>query len=265
MLEFKDLSVQLGRAQILDNVSARFAPGEVTALIGPNGTGKSTLQKALAALIPSGGKVWIDGQIQSRAERRDAIAYMPQDTGAAVALSAFEVTLMGRLHALGLRVPSELRAEAMRMLSRFGLETLAHRQIGSLSGGQRQMAFLAQVLFRAPRVLLLDEPTAALDLRHQLLVLEHVRNDAIARGTVAIVAMHDLSLAARFADRILCLHNGQVAEAGSPQEVLTPQTLANVYGVEAEVTHLSSGGLTIAPLRATTTYRQRHSYQADKK
>jgi len=251
MMEICNLSVQLGRNQVLKDISARFAPGQVTALIGPNGTGKSTLQKALAALIPSSGVVALSGKVPTRAERRDLIAYMPQDTGANVALSVFEVTLMGRLGALGLRVPRELRHEAMQMLARFGLEPLAHRQIGSLSGGQRQLVFLAQVLFRAPRVLLLDEPTAALDLRHQLVVLDRVRADARARGTIAIVAMHDLSLAARFADRILCLHQGGIAATGSPHEVLTPGTLARVYGVEAEVTELASGGLTVAPLRAT--------------
>jgi len=128
---------------------------------------------------------------------------------------------------------------------------MAYRPVSALSGGQRQMAFLAQSLFRAPQVLLLDEPTAALDLRHQLVVLERVRMDARARGTVALVAMHDLSLAARFADRILCLHNGGVAAIGTPEKVLNADLLERVYGAVVEVSRSTSGTLTVAPVCAT--------------
>lgn len=250
MLEIIDMSVSLGRKPVLTGISAQFAAGETVALIGPNGTGKSTLQKAIAGLIPASGELRLEGRLPSHTQRRTRIAYMPQDTGSAGALSVFEVMLLGRIGALGLRVAPEIRQEALAILERFDLGPLAYRPVSALSGGQRQLVFLAQSLFRAPQVLLLDEPTAALDLRHQLIVLEHVRSDARARGTVALVAMHDLSLAARFADRILCLHNGGIAAEGGPEDVLNVELLGRVYGAVVEVTRSASGNLTVAPLRA---------------
>jgi len=143
-----------------------------------------------------------------------------------------------------------MRAEAVETLARFGLGSLAHRPIGALSGGQRQLVFLAQTRFRAPQVMLLDEPTAALDLRHQLMVLERVRAEVAAWAAIAIVAVHDLTLAARFADRILCLAGGRNQADGSPSEVLDAALLRGVYGVEADIVPLPSGALVVAPLRA---------------
>ncbi|RMF37424.1 MAG: ABC transporter ATP-binding protein [Alphaproteobacteria bacterium] len=248
-MELDALSVRLGRAQVLDGVSARLAPGQTVALIGPNGAGKSTLLKALAGLLRASGKVRLEGRALPPGPRR-AVAYMPQDTGAAAALSVLEVVLMGRLERLGLRVDPALRGEALEMLARFGLGALAHRPIGALSGGQRQLVFLAQTLFRAPKVMLLDEPTAALDLRHQLMVLERVRAEVAARAAIAVVAVHDLTLAARFVDRILCLSGGRIRADGAPAEVLDAALLRAVYGVVADIAPLPSGTLVVAPLRA---------------
>ncbi len=249
MLEIDSLSVRRGRQPVLHGVSARIAPGETVALIGPNGAGKSTLLKALAGLERAEGVVRLDGQALA-AGPRQAIAYMPQDTGAGAALSVLEVVLMGRLEQLGLRVDPALRQTALGMLARLGLAALAHRPVGALSGGQRQLVFLAQTLFRAPQVMLLDEPTAALDLRHQLMVLERVRAEVAVRRAIAIVAVHDLTLAARAADRILCLADGRIIADGPPEAVLTEPLLRRVYGVEAEIARLPSGALAVLPQRA---------------
>ncbi|MEM9783417.1 MAG: ABC transporter ATP-binding protein, partial [Pseudomonadota bacterium] len=130
------------------------------------------------------------------------------------------------------------------------LPPLADRTLDAVSGGQRQLALLAQALFRRPSVLLLDEPTAALDLRHQLVVLETVRAAAERDGISVAIAIHDLTLAARFADRVVCLSGGRVEVAGSPAQVFSHALLSSIYGVEAEISHNAAGTPMIAPIRA---------------
>jgi len=161
-----------------------------------------------------------------------------------------EVVLLGRLQSLGMRIGDDIREQAIAALRRFHLEALQDRPIGAISGGQRQLVFLAQSLFRAPKVLLLDEPTAALDLRHQLIVLDRIRATCADSGMIAMAAMHDLSLAARFADRIVFLNGGMICADGAPDKVLNPAILQQVYGVEAEVQQGQSGVLHVSPVRA---------------
>ena len=209
------------------------APGAaLTAVIGANGAGKSTLLRAIAGLTPSGGDVWLDGEA---ARRRDDIAYMPQEISAASGLTLLETVMLGRLSSLGWSTPPEIVDAAARALDRFGLSALAENPLHAVSGGQRQLAFLAQAMVRAPKALLLDEPTAALDLRHQLLVLDTVKTDAAERGIPVVAAMHDLGLVGRFADHVVCIKQGAVVAAGSPAEVLTADLIAETYGVAAEV------------------------------
>jgi len=217
--------------------------GTVTALIGPNGTGKSSLLKAAAGLIRHGGRVQLSGG-------RGSIVYMPQDSGSNSSLTVLEVILLGRLTGLGFRVSRSLVVKAEQCLDQFGLHDIRLSPMDVLSGGQRQMVFLAQVLFREPAALLLDEPTAALDLRHQLLVLEAVRQHSCTRGIPVIAAMHDLSLAAHYADRVLCLSGGRIVADSTPESVLTADRLRAVYGVEASVAYTSCGTLSITPLYA---------------
>ena len=221
----------------------------MTALIGPNGTGKSTLLRAIAGLHTHSGDVKIGARRVDKAERRDVIAYMPQDNTATSSLTAIEVVLLGRLRSLGLIVPETLVREAETMLTRFGVEALGGRTLDAISGGQRQLVFLAQALFRRPHVLLLDEPTASLDLRHQLLVLEAVSEAARRDGIVVAVAMHDLSLAAQFADSFILLSGGRVEAAGPARDVLVPERLARVFRVQTEVVVGSDGKPRVVPLR----------------
>lgn len=137
------------------------------------------------------------------------------------------------------------------MLERFGLAPLQGRTLDAVSGGQRQLVYLAQALFRETEVLLLDEPTAALDLRHQLVVLEAVRAHAAASGTMVVMAMHDLTLAAQFADRIACLCRRRIVADGRPEAVLTPGLLRRIYGIEAEVLTGATGSARVIPVRAS--------------
>lgn len=247
-LEISGISVRYGRAIALAQIDARFAPAEMTALIGPNGSGKSTLLKTMAGLIAATGDVRLDGQALASGSRRRTVAYMAQEIGATSTLTLLEAVLLGRLSSLGVRPPSHLVDEAAAMLARFGLAALSRRRLDEVSGGQRQLAYLAQALFRQPRALLLDEPTAALDLRHQLIVLEAVSRYAAESGTVAVVAMHDLSLAAGTARQILCLTEGAVDALGPPAAVLTAERLRRVWGVEAAVFE-AAGRLQVTPLR----------------
>lgn len=248
-LKIQALTAGYGRTTIIAGASAVAKPGGLTVLIGPNGTGKSTFLKAIAGLIPATGSIALCGQEIPVRQRGRTVSYMPQDVGGASSLTVLEVVLLGRLRSLGLAVPAHLPAEALALLSRFGIEHLECRSLDALSGGQKQLVFLAQALFRDPSVLLLDEPTAALDLRHQLVVLNAVRDHAHKRGVVAIAAMHDLSLAAQFAQEIICLSGGQVVASGPSGDVLTAERLRDVYGVEASVARTPAGFLSITPLR----------------
>lgn len=239
----RDLSVSYGRTEILRNINFTLPIGCRAALIGPNGTGKSSLLRAVAGLQPHSGSV----SLLSGERQEEAIAYMPQDTGTASALTVLEVVLLGRLRSLGLRVAGKDREAALEALAIFGLADLQSRTLEHLSGGQRQLVFLAQALVRAPAVLLLDEPTAALDLRHQILVLDIVQEHCRKHGILAIAAMHDLGLAARFADQIICLSDGGILATGTPEAVMTAATIETLYGVTADISRTASGGFAITP------------------
>ncbi len=246
MLKLHDVSVSYGATPVLTDVSAGLPASGITALIGPNGTGKSTLLKAVAGMIPATGNI----AYADRPLVESEVAYMPQDTSQKSALTVFEVILLGRLKSLSLRVDPALVDEAASLIAAFNLQALQERTLDRLSGGQRQMVFLLQSLFRRPQILLLDEPTAALDMKHQLFVLDTIRRYCREHGIVAVAAIHDLTLAARFSDRVLCLDKGRVHAEGTPAEVLTTAMIREVYRVEAEVLKSSSGHLSIIPLGA---------------
>lgn len=250
-LNVKELEVSLGGTSIVKRASLSCTAGQFAMLIGPNGAGKSTLLKALSGLLPSKGQVSLRDAVLGKTVRQQVIAYMPQDIGPTSSLTVLEVILLGRLRSLGLSVPGALAEAAEAALARFGLEALQGRTLDAVSGGQRQLVYLAQALFRQPDVLLLDEPTAALDLRHQLVVLEAVRQHCETHGTIAIAAMHDLTLAAQFAEQMICLSEGRVEAKGLPEDVLTADRLQRVYGVEAEITYSERGRPNITPLRAS--------------
>ncbi|HWX49758.1 MAG TPA: ABC transporter ATP-binding protein [Roseomonas sp.] len=253
-LEIKDLTLGYGRRTVLREASlAPLEAGAITALVGPNGAGKSTLLRGLAGLLPARGSVRLDGQemIGLSLERRARhIAYMPQSLPQGVALTVLE-TLVGALKAspggfgeisLSARAAAD---RALALLERLGIAHLALVGLDRLSGGQRQMAGLAQALVRQPEVLLLDEPTSALDLRFQLAVMQLVRTLTREKALVTVVVLHDLGLAARFADRVVMLSQGEVRAEGSPEGTLTPALLAEVYGVSARVERCSLGHLQV--------------------
>ena len=240
------LTLRYGRRTVLDGLHLTAEPGEVLAIVGANGSGKSTLLRGVAGLMPCGGIVSWDG-----AEARPGtIGYMPQDNAVRAGLSAFEVVLLGRLRSLTFRVGAEDLGAARAVMAELGIDGLAERRIGELSGGQRQLVFLAQVLAGSPGALLLDEPTSALDIAHQLHVLDLLRTITRRRGLTTLVVLHDLNAAARFADRIALMYGGRLLAHGGPAEVLQPPLLEPAFDVHVTVDPGSDGQPVVLPLRA---------------
>ncbi|MET3889219.1 iron complex transport system ATP-binding protein [Bosea sp. OAE506] len=240
------LSVRYSATQAIEAVDVAAHPGEVLAIIGPNGSGKSSLVKAIAGLVKHGGVVRFDGS----PVRPERIGYMPQDIGARAALTVLEAVLLGRLGRLGLRVRPEDLAAVEAVLGELDLMPLASRYLGELSGGQRQLVFLAQALASEPALLLLDEPISALDIRHQLEVMEIVLRMTKSRGLTTLVILHDLNIAARFADRVLVMRAGRAICCGRPEAVIDAAMVASVFGVEATLSADPDGRLIVTPLRA---------------
>ena len=242
-LEASNVSVRYGTQHAVVDVNLMAEPGEILAILGPNGSGKSTLLRTLAGVQRHAGRI-------SWAGRQTDIGYMPQDTASRAVLTAFEVVLLGRMRSLGLRVAAGDLAAAEAAMTEIGIAALAHRRIGTLSGGQRQLVFIAQVLAGNPRALLLDEPTSALDIAHQLGVLALLRDISRKRGLTTIAVLHDLNAAARFADRLALLRDGRLVGLGRPADMLTAQYLAEVFDVDVAIDAGSDGHPVVLPLRA---------------
>lgn len=247
----KALDFSYGRKPALQDVTFKDVPrGGLTVLIGPNAAGKSTLFRCVAGLLKTGpDTVFLDGEDLhriDRARRSRMVCFMPQSIASNAALTVFEVVLLARKHLLGWRVGDDDAAAVERLLQRLGIEQLADCYIGELSGGQQQMVSVCQALVREPSLYLLDEPTSALDLRHQLEVMEAVKAVTAERNAVTVVALHDLNLAARFADHLLLMRDGRIAATGPPETMLTSPQLGEAYGVNIDLARTGDGSLVVA-------------------
>lgn len=227
---------------MLDEVSLELAAGELVGLVGANGAGKTTLVRLLAGVLaPSAGAVELEGRPVRRQSARAiarTIATVPQLTELSFDLTSLEYTLLGRYPHLG-RFELEGRRDreiADRALELAGVSHMASRVVPTLSGGERQCVYLARGLAQEPRVLLVDEPTANLDLANQLRVMELLQRLARDEGFAVLAALHDLGLVARYATRLVMLRQGQVVAAGTPDEVLTSENIERTFGVHASVT-----------------------------
>jgi len=237
MIQFKNLSAGYGPCDVLQSVSAEAKPGELIALIGPNGCGKSTLLKTLCGIIsPSSGTITVSGNklndlpLKARAK---TIAYLAQSREAMPSMSVEDVVRLGRAPyrgGLG-RMSTEGEAAITSALSRTQSHVFKGRRFDSLSGGEQARVLLARALAVEAPVLLADEPIAALDPFYQLSMMGILKAEA-ASGKIVIAALHDLSLAAQFADRIWMMHQGKIVADGKPSDVLNAENLKTVFGIK---------------------------------
>jgi iron complex transport system ATP-binding protein len=253
LLEVRGVGVRLGRARVLDAVRLTVEPRSWTAIVGPNGAGKTTLLRAVAGLQGHDGQVLVDGldvgQLTARA-RAARMAYAPQIPVLPDGVTVAEYVLLGRTPYRPLLAPARAadRAVAQDAIGRLDLAALRDRTLRTLSGGERQRAVLARALAQQPRLLLLDEPTAALDLGHAQQVLELVDELRRDEGMTVLSTLHDLTLAGQYADRLVLLDGGRVVAAGAPAQVLTTAALAAHYGARAEVV-TGPDGIQVHPIR----------------
>jgi iron complex transport system ATP-binding protein len=244
------------RSFTLDNVSVNIERGSLTGLLGPNGCGKTTLLKLLSGVLrPEHGTVSLNGISLTGRSRRDIarhLAVVPQETHPAFDYTVMEMVLMGRHPHLGvfeLEGPRDL-ALAHDALTATGTEHLATRAYMTLSGGEKQRVVIASALTQAPDVLLLDEPTASLDLGYQLEVGSLLRRLNRERGVTMVLATHDLNLAASLCDRLILMRDGRLVAQGATRDVLTASTIRRIYDVDADVSfHAPAGHITVTPLR----------------
>jgi iron complex transport system ATP-binding protein len=236
-VEITDATFGYGDEPVFEDVTLAVETGQLLGLLGPNGSGKTTLLRTMNRILDlDSGIVELDG-VEVGSLSRDAVArrvgFVPQNGGDAGRSTVFETVLLGRKPHFGWRPTDEDRAAVRAALSELGLSELAERELGSLSGGQRRAVLVARALVQATDALLLDEPTAGLDVRHQLEVLRVVRQHLRREQLAGVVAIHDLTLASRFCDRFALLADGTLQAVGGPA-VLTPETVEQVYGVSIE-------------------------------
>jgi cobalamin transport system ATP-binding protein len=253
-ISLHQVSVELGGAPILRAVSASVEEGEWVCLIGPNGAGKTTLLRAVAGLVPYAGSISLGRKDAAALRRRELsrqAAFVPQIPVMPPEMTVIEYVLLGRTPHIGY-LGTEGRRDrkaAGRALLRLDLADLAHRPLGSLSGGERQRAVLARALAQEAPLLLLDEPTSALDLGRQQQALELV--DALRRGggLTVLSAMHDLTLAGQYAERLLLLDGGELVASGVAGAVLSEELIAAHYRASVRVLDLGGSGLAVVPAR----------------
>jgi len=252
-LEARDISVTVGAARILSHVTAKVERGEWVTVIGPNGAGKTTLLRAFAGLLTFAGQVLVEGRAVQGSTRRQLakqIALVPQQPQTPGELTVAEYVLLGRTPHIGY-FATETRADhlaAEQAMARLDLRQFTDRALGSLSGGELQRVVLARALAQEAPILLLDEPTSALDLGRQqdaLELLDELRRDS---ELTVLSAMHDLSLAGQYADRLLLLHGGRVVAQGKPSAVLSEDVIAAHYDAKVRVI-LENGAVFVLPRR----------------
>jgi len=255
-ISLERVTVTLGGREVVREVTAEIETGDWVARSGPHGAGKTSLLRAVAGLLPCDGSVSLEGAPLAelgRRERAQRLALVPQEPRTPPWLTVAEYVLMGRtpyLRPLAREGDADHDAAA-RALSRLDLDELAERTLGTLSGGERQRVVVARALAQEASIVLLDEPTASLDIGHQQQALDLLDALRETEGLTLVAAMHDLTLAAQYADRVLLLDQGRVVADGAPAEVLTEEALAQHYGARVRVVTLDDGVAVLPARRAS--------------
>ncbi len=261
-VEARGVRFSYGTEPLFDGIDLRLDPSERVALIGPNGSGKTTLLKLLAGTLrASGGEVFLDGRTQSELaprERARLVGVVPQDVTMTFDFTVMETVLMGRIPYLGffgLEGPEDVAAaeEAMR---RTGTLPFASRLLSRLSGGERQLVLIARAMAQNPRVLLLDEPTAFLDIRHRLEIYELLCRLNDEEGITVLTTSHDINLVARYCTRIVLVKAGRIRADGPPREVFQPDILSDIYETPLKVSIEPESGMPFAVPQAPPPARR---------
>lgn len=247
-MNLTDIKISYGKSNIIKNIKAEFHGGNVISLIGPNGTGKTTLLKAIAHLIKYEGDIGVIGETGYK-NFRDSFTYVPQMSVNNINLTVFEIVLLGRVRDLTWKIEKIHLNAVAEILDELNLSHLSCSKFSSLSGGQKQMVIMAQAMVSKPKILLLDEPTSALDLKHQLQIMETAKKYTKKTGSITVIVLHDIALAARYSDEILLLHDGYSIQQGIPEEVLKEELLEKIYGVELDISKSSRGFISITPIK----------------
>jgi ABC-type cobalamin/Fe3+-siderophores transport systems, ATPase components len=257
LLEVALQRVLRGTRSVLGQIACRIEPGEVVGLLGPNGAGKSTLLRSLCGLLPFEGKVLVQGKtinsLRGR-ERAGLIAYVPQEHDVAWPISAADLVALGRdarRTSWAAKLSSEDQRAVVQAMERMDVARLASRPVDTLSGGERARVLIARALAQETPLLLTDEPAAGLDPLHQVNLMKTFRSLG-DDGRTVVLSMHDLGLAARWCTRLILLNKGEVVADGSPEAVLRPDVIAQVYGVSAHIATVE-GGLVVQVLEPTST------------
>jgi iron complex transport system ATP-binding protein len=253
-LTVKNISFAFRNRDVLCDISFAAKAGTVTAIIGSNAAGKSTLLKCIMGIFHPKGTVLLDGRAVrefSHQEMARFVGYLPQGKASETLLTVLEVVLLGRMRIRALKIPPEELQAVWKIMEKMQIDDIATQPFSQLSGGQHKVVSIAQILVREPQILLLDEPTASLDIQNQLEITELIRNYTRQWQTATVLTLHDLNIAARFADQVIVLKGGHVHCVGTPQEVFTPQIMEEAYGVRSELVHDSDGTPIILPVSST--------------
>ena len=251
-LKVKEVEFSYASTTILENVCMELAPSEILGIVGPNGAGKSTLLRCIDRILkPQRGSILLDGHEikgMSRTEIARRMGYVPQTSQRVFPATVFDTVLMGRRPHLGWRSNEQDVEKVLEVLKLLEIVEFALRDFNEISGGQQQKVLIARALAQEADVLLLDEPTSNLDIRHQLEVMNIIKKLVKEKEISSIMAIHDLNLASRYSDRIIMMNSGKIFSAGNPVSALTPENIEYVYGVEVKVSN-HDGRPYVMPIR----------------
>ncbi|MCW4009844.1 MAG: ABC transporter ATP-binding protein [Candidatus Bathyarchaeota archaeon] len=240
-LVIDNLSFNYASFAVLKDINIKVDVGEVLSIVGPNGSGKSTLLKCINRILkPQRDTILIDGRCTTKIsikEMSKLMGYVPQSSISTFPFTVFDIVLMGRRPYINWNLSENDSRIAAEMLDFLGIGSLAMRHFNELSGGEQQKVVIARALAQQPQILLFDEPTSSLDIKHQLEILCILKSLAQNLSCSVVVSIHDLNLASRFSDTMVMLKKGRIFAVGSPEEVLTEENIAAVYDIKCKVTH----------------------------